>query len=336
MLDSTIVPQNFGANLKMAETYLGMDVGGTKLAVLVGNDRGEVLQKVKRPTMAQRGPWPIIDDLVEMAGEVLEKANLTLNDIDAVGVSIGGPLDAAKGIIYSPPNLPGWDAIPLKNVLSVKLERPVFVENDANAGALAEWRFGAGRGAQNMVFLTAGTGMGAGLILDNRLFRGANYLAGEVWKIPLIRKGLDDPNPLEFEYLTAGPGLARLARKALQKNPFSKMLEMVGGDLQKITGEIVGKAARLDDPVALQVLNEAGTYLGWGLAVLVNVLNPEIFVIGTLGIYLGDLLLGPARRAMRETAVPQAAEIVRVVPAQLDATIGDVAALCVAMEKYEG
>ncbi len=320
----------------MAETYVGMDVGGTKLAVLVGNDKGEVLAKFKRPTVAERGPLPIVDDLVDMALEVLEKAHMTLEEIDAVGVSIGGPLDAARGIIYSPPNLPGWDAIPLKNVLSVKLERPVFVENDANAGALAEWRFGAGRGARNMVFLTAGTGMGAGLILDNRLFRGANDLAGEVWKIPLIRRGLDDSAPLEFEYLTAGPGLARLARKALEKNPFSKMLELVGGDVQKVTGEVVGKAARLDDPVALQVLNEAGTYLGWGLAVLVDVLNPELFVVGTLGIHLGDLLLEPARRAMRETAVPKAAEIARVVPAQLDEKIGDVAALCVAMEKYEG
>jgi glucokinase len=320
----------------MPEIYLGMDVGGTKLAVLVGNDRGEVLEKVKRPTLATRGPWPIVDNLVDMAFEVLEKADLTLEDIQAVGVSIGGPLDAAKGIIYSPPNLPGWDAIPLKNVLSVKLERPVYVENDANAGALAEWRFGAGQGSRNMVFLTAGTGMGAGLILDNRLYRGANDLAGEVWKIPLIRKGLDDSNPLEFEYLTAGPGLARLAQNALRKNPYSKMLELVGGDLEKVTGEIVGKAARLDDPIALQVLNEAGTYLGWGLAVLVDVLNPELFVVGTLGIHLGDLLLEPARKAMRETAVRQAAEIARVVPAKLDENIGDVAALCVAMEKYTG
>ena len=320
----------------MPETYLGMDVGGTKLAVLVGTSEGEVLEKIKRPTNAERGPWPIIDDLLEMAEEVLAKAGKSLEEIDAVGVSIGGPLDAAKGIIYSPPNLPGWDAIPLKNVLSVKLEKPVFVENDANAGALAEWRFGAGRGTKNMVFLTAGTGMGAGLILDNRLFRGANYLAGEVWKIPLIRKSLDDKNPLEFEYLTAGPGLARLARQHLQKKPFSKMLELTGGKIEAVTGEVIGRAARAEDPLALQVLNEAGTYLGWGLAVLVDVLNPELFVVGTLGIHLGDLLLEPARQAMCETAVRQAAEIARVVPAQLDEKIGDVAALCVAIEKYEG
>ncbi len=320
----------------MAETYLGMDVGGTKLAVLVGNNKGEVLEKVRRPTQARRGPWPIIDDLVEMSEEVLQKADLSLSQIDAVGVSIGGPLDSAKGIIYSPPNLPGWDEIPLKNVLSVKLERPVFVENDANAGALAEWRFGAGRGSKNMVFLTAGTGMGAGLILDNRLFRGANYLAGEVWKIPLIRKGLDDNAPLEFEYLTAGPGLARLAQNALRKNPFSKMLELTGGDIEKVTGEIIGKAARAEDRLAIQVLEEAGTYLGWGLAILVDVINPELFVIGTLGIHLGDLLLEPARKAMLANAVRQSAEIARVVPAKLDANIGDVAALCVAMEKYEG
>lgn len=320
----------------MSETYLGMDVGGTKLAVLVGNDRGEVLEKIKRPTQVARGPWHIIDDLVEMSEEVLQRAGLSLSQIDAVGVSIGGPLDSAKGIIYSPPNLPGWDEIPLKNVLSVKLEKPVFVENDANAGALAEWQFGAGRGSKNMVFLTAGTGMGAGLILDNRLYRGANYLAGEVWKIPIIRKGLEDNSPLEFEYLTAGPGLARLAQNALRKNPFSKMLELTGGDIEKITAEIIGKAARAEDRLALQVLEEAGTYLGWGLAILVDVINPELFVVGTLGIYLGDLLLEPARKAMLANAVRKSAEIARVVPAKLDANIGDVAALCVAMEKYEG
>jgi len=320
----------------MSETYLGMDVGGTKLAVLVGNDRGEVLAKIKRPTQVVRGPWSIIDDLVEMSEEVLQRAGRSLSQIDAVGVSIGGPLDSAKGIIYSPPNLPGWDEIPLKNVLSVKLERPVFVENDANAGALAEWQFGAGRGSKNMVFLTAGTGMGAGLILDNRLYRGANYLAGEVWKIPIIRKGLEDNAPLEFEYLTAGPGLARLAQDAVRKNPFSKMLELTGGDIEKITAEIIGKAARAEDRLALQVLEEAGTYLGWGLTILVDVINPELFVVGTLGIYLGDLLLEPARKAMLANAVRKSAEIARVVPAKLGANIGDVAALCVAMEKYEG
>lgn len=319
----------------MSEIYLGMDIGGTKLAVLTGTDKGEILEKVKRPTNARRGPWPIIDDLFEMSDEVLQRTGFSLSRIDAVGVSCGGPLDAAKGIVYSPSNLPGWDEIPLKQILSVKLNRPVFVENDANAGALAEWRFGAGRGFKNMVFLTAGTGMGAGLILDNRLFRGANGLAGEVWKIPLIRKGPDDRNPLAFEYLTAGPGLARLAQQALRKNPYSKMLERVGGDIEKVTGEIIGKAARLDDPLALQVLEEAGTYLGWGLAILVDILNPELFVIGTLGIKLGDLLLEPARKAMRESAVKESVKAVRIVPAQLGDHIGDVAALCVALEHYE-
>jgi len=316
---------------------LGLDIGGTKIAALVGGDGAQIVARVQRPTQAQRGPWPIIEDLKQMAVEVLEQAGLRIQDVEAIGISCGGPLDAARGIVYSPPNLPGWDRIPLKETFQKYFGLPTYVENDANAGALAEWRFGAGRGKRNVVFITASTGVGVGLILDNRLYRGSSYMAGEVWSIPLIRRGLDDPEPLRWEYLAAGPALVRRARQILSEvADKSLMWEMVGGKIEALTGEMIGEAARQGDPYARAAIEETGIYMGWGISILVNILNPDVVILGTLAIKLGDLILEPIRRTVRQEAIPLAVQVVEILPAQLGDHLGDVAALCVGMEKYEG
>jgi len=272
----------------VSDRIIGLDIGGTKCAVLVGTYQGEV-----------EG-----------------------NALAALSVSIGGPLDCERGIIYSPPNLPGWDAIPLKEKLQERFGVPAHVEHDGNAGALAEWRFGAGVGVQSLVFLTMGTGLGGGMILDGRLYRGARDMAGEVGHVRLAPDG-----PLAYgkrgswEGLCAGPAFAALAEEMYP------LRWGAGVD----TREVV-RLALTGDVQAVAVVERVAENMGRGLAMLVDLLNPEMIVIGSMAVRLGELLLEPTRRALRGEALPAAAEACQVVPAQLGERLGDVAALCAAIE----
>jgi glucokinase len=242
----------------------------------------------------------------------------------AVSVSIGGPLQIEPGIIESPPNLPGWDGIPLKQLLAEYTGLPVYIEHDGNAGALAEWRFGAARGAQNVIFLTMGTGFGGGLILNGALYRGTCDLAGEVGHVRLA-----DDGPVGFgkagswEGLCGGAGIARLAALRYPNRWTAGAISVAG----------LAQLGSAGDAEALAVLQEVAGHLGRGLAILVDVLNPEIIVIGALAVRLGEMLLGPARGVLAREALPRAVQACRVVPAALGERIGDVACLCAAIER---
>jgi glucokinase len=252
-----------------------------------------------------------------------------------MGVSCGGPLDRIKGIIQSPPNLSTWDEVPIKAILEREFQAECLIENDANAGAVAEHRFGAGEGCQNMVFLTMGTGLGAGIITDGRLYRGTNDLAGEVGHLRLTRTGPVGHNKKgSAEGWASGGGMAQVAQKAvaaaLKKKRPTRLAKLYksGGP---ITAKDIGVAARQGDAVALKVLESTGERLGEVLAILVDLLNPDRIVIGGLAMRLGDLLLDPARRVMGREALDLPAQTCQVLPAALDERIGDVAALCIAM-----
>jgi glucokinase len=252
-----------------------------------------------------------------------------------MGVSCGGPLDRIQGIVQSPPNLPTWDNVPIKAILEREFGAECQVENDANAGAVAEHRFGAGQGTQNMVFLTMGTGLGAGIIADGRLYHGTNDLAGEVGHIRLTRTGPVGHNKAgSAEGWASGGGMAQLAAQAVARAARNKQKTALTELLQAgkaLTARDVAMAAQRGDRVALGILQSTGRRLGAVLAILVDLLNPERIVIGGLAMRLGDLLLEPARAAMRREALAPAVACCEVVPAALDERIGDVAALCVAM-----
>ncbi|RMD95756.1 MAG: ROK family protein, partial [Calditrichaeota bacterium] len=160
--------------------YLGVDIGGTKIALVVGDAAAKVFSRVEFPTRVEIGPDKIIQRIVEEGHSLLQQ-----HKVVAAGVSCGGPLDPETGVIYAPPNLPGWDQVPITKILAERWQLPVALQNDANAGALAEWQFGSGRGTRHFIFLTFGTGLGAGLILNGQLYEGANHLAGEVghWRM---------------------------------------------------------------------------------------------------------------------------------------------------------
>ena len=306
-------------------SLIGLDIGGTKTAVIEGTLQADVVQRLEFATLPQRGLQATLDELYATIDRVQALAEQQGRCVQAVSVSIGGPLDIERGIIYSPPNLPGWDAVPLKALLSERFGRPVFVEHDGNAGALAEWRFGAGQGARSLIFLTMGTGLGGGLILDGRLYRGASDMAGEVGHMRIA-----DHGPVAYgkagswEAFCTGPALAQMAQET-----YPARFARAGAAVT--TPELV-RLALAGDAEAVEVVQRVGDYLGRGLAVLVDILNPERIVIGSMAVRLGELLLGPARIALQREALPRAAAVCQVVPAALGERIGDVASLCAAIE----
>lgn len=311
---------------------LGFDIGGTKCAVVTARWDGShisLLKKEIRPTNLSVSPEDMIQTLIETADSLLEKKP------DAIGISCGGPLDASRGIIMGPPNLPGWDRVEIVKQLSGHYQVPVKLQNDANACAVAEWKFGAGKGCRNMVFMTFGTGLGAGLILNNKLYEGTNGNAGELGHIRL-----SDSGPVgfgkrgSFEGFCSGNGIARFAyTKALKKAQFGEypMYFKEGYAQSDVTAKTVADAARAGDQTALEVYRTCGTYLGKGLSIVIDLLNPEKIVIGSIFERCHDLLWESARKEIEKEALSLSAGCCQIVPAILGDQIGDYAAIAVAL-----
>lgn len=320
-----------GDNRLADQLYAGIDIGGTKSTTILASSRGEFLKRDQFPTSHGSGQWQ------KTLGEAVDhlKAYASQRPFAAIGLSCGGPVDTGKGLILSPPNLPGWDEVPIVDVLQREFQMPVYLENDANAGALAEWKYGAGKGLRNLIFLTFGTGLGAGLIIDGRLYTGTNELAGEVGHIRLADEGpVGHHKRGSFEGFCSGPGLAQMMVEELhQKAEQGNDLPLQGYPAtDEITGKTVADLANEGDKIALRAVEKSGTYLGKGLAILIDLLNPQMIIVGSMGYRLGDLLLEPARAVVHQEALPAAAATCRIIPSALGEKISDYAALCVALQ----
>jgi glucokinase len=317
--------------------YLGIDIGGTKCAAVLANGSATLHGRKEFATgLGAEGREQTIEALLGAAAELAGTRH-----IESVGISCGGPLDAKRGLILCPPNLSGWEEVPIVEIFRKRLQLPAVLENDANAGALAEWKFGAGRGVENLIFLTFGTGMGAGLILGGKLYRGAGGMAGEVGHIRLAEDGpIGFHKKGSFEGFCSGPGLAQLMASKVQALSLEGGLpdtENLPKDPEQLTGKDVVRLALEGNELALQVVRESGEHLGRGIAILIDTLNPELVVVGSMGVRLGDLLLDPARRVVHEEAIASSAETCSIVPPDLGEAVGDHAALCVALEyEYQG
>ncbi len=306
---------------------LGLDIGGTKTAIVLGDRGGRIHQRLQFATRTERGFAATYEELCASIDAVRARAIGAGERVEAVSVSIGGPLDVGRGIVKSPPNLPGWDDVPLKQMLTERFGLPVYVEHDGNAGALAEWYFGAARGARNVIFLTMGTGFGGGLILNGQLYRGSCDLAGEVGHIRLAESG-----PIAFGKSGSWEGLcggAGIGRRAAQRYP-QRWRE------GEITARGLAELAATGDADVRALFAEIGRDVGRGLAILIDALNPEVIVIGSLAVRLGELVLGPAREEVRREALPEAVAVCRIVPAALGERLGDVASLCAAIAARGG
>ena len=309
---------------------IGLDIGGTKCAVCIGKQNGndlEIVEKRRIPTDLSVSPTEMIDRLCRLAEEMTD-------DFRAIGISCGGPLDAERGLILSPPNLPGWDNVPIVKILQKRHGGRVRLENDANACAVAEWKFGAGRGCDSMVFLTFGTGMGAGLILNGRLYAGACGNAGEIGHVRLEKFGPVGYGKIgSFEGFASGGGIAQLARSAamerLQQGEAGAYCASMD-ELASVTAATVAEAAMAGDPTALSVYRRCGEALGRGLSILVDVLNPQRIVLGSIYVRSSCLLEESMRRVLREECLPSSLEQVEILPAALGEQLGDYAALALA------
>lgn len=318
--------------MKYKKLYIGIDIGGTTTAVSVLSNDGIIVEKKQYATVVGENAWEHSFDQMKI---VIVKY-LTKYKITSIGISCGGPLDSKEGIIFSPPNLPGWDDVRIVQTLKNEFGILAYLENDANAGALAEWKFGAGKGKRNLIFLTFGTGLGAGIIIDGKLYSGTNNFGGEVGHIRLA-----DDGPIgyhkrgSFEGFCSGTGLSQMMALELlylteeigKAEVFKKYREP-----WKITGKNVAEWAKSGDILALKVVEKSGEYLGKGLAILIDILNPELIIIGSMGVRLGDLLFNPARKIIKKEALSQAAKVCKIVKAKLGENVGDLAALCVALE----
>ena len=287
----------------MKTNIIGVDVGGTKCAVTYGQKEGFELHIREKIRFATTDVDETIANIVRAVDDVMRKNGLTAGNTAAIGVSCGGPLDSRTGVVMSPPNLPGWDNIPIVKLLGDRFGIRTGIHNDANACALAEWKFGAGIGARNMAFLTFGTGLGAGLILDGKLYAGTNDNAGELGHIRL-----SDFGPVgygkcgSFEGFASGGGIAQLARfKVSEKHQMGQRVSWcVPGQLDEITARDVADAAAAGDELALEIYRISATYLGRGLAIVIDLINPEVIVIGGTLSVAKEYLMLPVRNAINK------------------------------------
>jgi glucokinase len=318
-----------------ARYWAGIDIGGTKTAVVLSAEPPQVLTRAEFPTLVAEGPRQTIEKITHSLSQALSSLGTGKHALAGIGISCGSPLDRVSGVIQSPPNLATWVNVPITSILSDEFGVPARLENDANAGALAEFRFGAGQGAQHMVFLTMGTGLGAGIIANGELYHGISDLAGEIGHVRLTRTGPMGHNKAgSAEGWASGAGMADYARKAIRaaaKKGQATTLREFSAPGRPVTAVDIARAAGAGDELARQIIRKVGEKLGETMAILIDVLNPETIVVGGLAMRLGEAILGPARRMVERESLAPSAAACRIVPALLDERIGDLAALCVAL-----
>jgi len=315
------------------KNLIGIDIGGTKCAVTYGRCEGSSVELVDKLRFDTTHVQETLGNLLDTTAQLMKRHGLTPENVSAIGISCGGPLDSKRGIILSPPNLPGWDSIEIVKLFQDRFCIPAAIQNDANACALAEWTFGAGVGTQNMIFLTFGTGLGAGLILNGKLYAGTNDNAGEVGHVRLSDYGpVGYGKSGSFEGFCSGGGIRQLAiSKAKEQLQMGLTVSWCpNGDVESIDARIVAEAARAGDELALAVYRDSALQLGRGLAFLVDILNPEKIVIGSIYTRCEDLMAPYVAEVLEREALPLANAVCQVVPAVLGETIGDYAALSVA------
>ena len=317
--------------------YVGFDIGGTKCAVVLGelSGNGEIRITDKQAVPTNLTVYEMIEWLFTTAEQLLAKNRLTVDQVEGIGISCGGPLSSKRGMILSPPNLPGWDNIPIVEMASKRFGKKVLLQNDANACAVAEWKYGAGRGVHNLVFLTFGTGMGAGLILDGKLYSGIGDLAGEVGHLRLADMGpVGFGKAGSFEGFCSGGGIAQLAQiKVREKLQMGERISFCDslGDLGRLTAKSVAEAAYAGDPLAVDIYETCAEYLGRGLSLLIDILNPEMIIMGSIYGRTRSLLEPVMRRTIEREAYIGSRNACRIEAAGLAENLGDIAALSLAV-----
>lgn len=313
----------------MQRWAIGVDLGGTQIRALRTDLAGEKVARAEQLTLAQEGPRAVLSRILETAREVM--TGVPREEILGLGIGAPGPIDTA-GVVHDPPNLPGWPGVSLVEELSGPLGLPVYAGNDANLGALAEHRFGAGVGVDHLVYLNVGTGIGGGIISHGRMLTGWRGFAAEIGHQTLDPEGplCGCGQPGHLEAFASGPAIARQARQALEQGRKSTIPEYANGP---VSAKSVAAAAMAGDALAIELLHRAGTYLGVGLANLIHILEPQRILIGGGVSRAGELLLGPARASMEQRLMSPVYRGVEVMLAALGPDVGLIGAAALVMQE---
>ena len=292
---------------------LAADVGGTNTRMAVVNENGDILTLLKKSTHCKEGRDEMIRFIVSFAGETIEKSKLSKEEICGMGIGFPGPLNAETGTIFNPPNLNGWDSVPLRDILEKELRVPVAIENDANAAALGEWWRGAGSGTHSLFCITLGTGVGGGIIMDGKIWHGASSIAGEIGHTTVIRDGIKCTcgNIGCLEAYACSGGILKRVNNALLKEGDNDSLQPLSNLKQ------VDQMVMQGNEIVLNVIKETGVILGIAIANIANLLNPEMIVLFGGVTNLGEYLVVPLKEEVKRRAFKKATESLRIELSQL-------------------
>ncbi len=318
----------------MSETILAVDLGGTLIRTARMNPEGEISACVREPIHAERGRDVTLPHVIDAIRRVAPTDGAA---IEAIGISAPGPVDPWQGRVINLTNIPGWQNLPLVDILSREFGCPVWLGNDGNVAALAEQRFGAARGVRDLIYMTISTGIGGGIILDDRLLLGTRGLAAEVGHMTIEVDGPRCPcgNIGCLEVLANGAAIARYAREAIQQGRQTAIADLAHGDLGQVTARVVNEAAQQGDAVAIELYRRAGFYVGIGIVNLMHMFNPAMFVLGGGVTHAGDFLFGPIRATVKERAMHDYWVEVPIVPAALGDDVGLLGALALVLSQPE-
>lgn len=311
----------------MAKNRIGIDVGGTNVKIALVDEKGSIIYSNSVPTRAEMGYEYTVNNIKQAIYDLLKETKLEAKNIEGIGFGFPGQVDYKSGVVRLAPNIPGWVDVPIAKLIEDEFHIPTRVDNDVRCAALGELNFGAGKGCQNLICITVGTGIGSGLIINGKLVRGASNAAGEIGHIKLQMHdgpicGCGDTGCLEA--FASGPAIVAMAEDYIKGGKSTKFREMANSN--DITPFIVAEAAKAGDPVAKRIFTIMGEYIGIGMASVVNLLNPERIIVGGGVADAGDILMTPLKETLKKRAMKIAGEAVEVVPAQLGNTAGVIGA----------
>ena len=318
----------------MGDFYLGIDLGGTKIMSALANEEGKILESLKTPTEADGGEKRVINNIINSIIILLGKFSLDKSQVGGIGICSPGLLNTAEGIIYESSNIP-WKNVKIVKILEDELNIPVFLENDANAAALAESNFGAGFNYKNMIYITVSTGIGGGIVIDNKLYHGANNNAGEIGHMTVVPDGplCGCGNHGCFEAVASGTALKRMAIDGLDKNQGSLINKLSEARSEEIDGKLIALAARKGDEFALRLFKRLAYYLGIGLANLINIFNPELIVLGGGVMKSYDFFWDEMKNNIERRALSVSLKELEIVRSKFEDDSGVMGALTVAINK---
>ncbi len=322
----------------MTKAMIGIDLGGTNVKTAVVSREGEVMGKDSRPTDADQGLEAVLDKMVEGVDAALQAAKVRRADVLAAGIGAPGPMNWQTGVVFAPPNLPGWKDVPLARLMRERLQIPVYVDNDANVACYGEFWLGVGRNVDSMALLTLGTGVGGGIVLMGQLLRGPDGTAGEIGHLCVKRDGRQCNCGAKgcLEQYASVSGMLKTARKRIEQGGLNTfLLEMCGGDLDSLTGKMISDAVEQGDTFAKWVMEETGRWLGTGIGSIINLLNPEMVVLGGGMIGAGDVLFNPVRETARAQSFDVPGKRAEIIPAALGGDAGVIGAAGCALNRVE-